>query len=167
MSLLREVQQAHLAKIAKEVYSQPEWFILDVGVGGDKEKPSDNFKFFPSRHFDTLDNNPTYKPLILGDICNPPIKTNTYDFIICCQTLEHVWDFKRAIFELHRITKPGGKVYIDLPWMYEFHGLPDQPSDDYWRISHNALTRLTTSVGFKGEAKLIEGILTSILCQKS
>jgi SAM-dependent methyltransferase len=166
MSLSREIQQAHIAKVAAQVKSQPEWRILDVGIGGDKEKPSSNFKFFPSDHFDTLDNNPYWKPMILGDIANPPIKSNTYDLVLCCQTLEHVWDFRRAIFEMHRITKPGGLVYIDAPLIYEFHGLPDQTDDDYWRFTHNALTKLANEVGLEGEAQLLEGIVSTILCKK-
>jgi SAM-dependent methyltransferase len=166
MSLLREIQQDHMAKLAKQLLSQPGWHVLDVGIGGDKAKPSDNFKFFPSDHFDTLDKNRMYTPTILGDICNPPIISNHYDLVLMCQTLEHVWDPRRALLECHRILKPGGWMLADVPWMYEFHGLPDQPDDDFWRISHHALTRLCQGVGLKGEAQLLGGILTSILCQK-
>lgn len=166
MSLLREVQQSQIKKLAANLDFKPSWSVLDIGIGGDKEKPSENFKFFPAAHFDTLDNNAAWKPIILGDICNPPIKTATYDLVLCCQTLEHVWDTRRALFEIHRILKPGGHAIIDLPWMYEFHGTPDQPDDDYWRLSHQALTRLANEAGFEGEAQLIEGILTSMVCQK-
>lgn len=162
MSLNRELQQDNLTKVASQLPFTPEWKVLDVGIGGDKEKPSDNFKFFPATHFDTLDMDDTWRPTIVGDISNPPIKSATYDLVLFCQTLEHVWDFKRAILECARILKPGGWLVLDVPFIYEYHESPD----DYWRISHTALTRLCNEAGLMGKAQLLGGILTSILCQK-
>lgn len=166
MSLTREIHLQVIKKVSEEVGFSPEWKVLDIGIGGDKEKPSEHFKFFPAGHFDTLDNNATWKPTIFGDICNPPIPSDTYDLVLCCQTLEHIWDTRRALWEIHRITKPGGTVFIDAPWMYEYHGKPDQPDDDFWRFSHTSLTRLCNEAGLVGDATLHEGIMSSILCKK-
>lgn len=162
MSLLREIQQVQLRRYSEQLQVQPDWCVLDVGIGGDKEKPSDNFRLFKCGHFDTLDADASWKPAIVGDICNPPIRSATYDLVLCCQTLEHVWDVKRALWECARILKPGGWLICDVPFMYEYHESPD----DYWRISHTALTRLCTEAGLKGKAQLLQGIVTSILCQK-
>lgn len=162
MSLLREIQQEWLAKLAKQLPFQKDWRVLDVGIGGDKEKPSDNYKFFPSTHFDTLDSDKGWEPTIVGDICNPPIKSSIYNLVLCCQTLEHVWDTRRAIFEINRILAPGGYAILDIPFMYEYHESPD----DYWRISHTAFTRLCNEAGLGGKAELMQGIITGILCQK-
>lgn len=162
MSLVREFNTQQLEKYSKQLNAPKSWKVLDVGIGGDKVRPSDNFRFFPTDHFDTLDMDNHWKPTIVGDICNPPIQSNTYDLVLICQTLEHVWDTKRALWECHRITKSGGWMIADVPFMYEYHESPD----DYWRISHTALTRLCNDVGFQGKAELLGGVLTSILCQK-
>jgi SAM-dependent methyltransferase len=49
------------------------------------------------------------------DIQNTYIDSNVYDFIICNHVLEHVLDFKKALKELYRILKPGGKLEITVP----------------------------------------------------
>lgn len=162
MSLVRELQVQQITKYAKQLNAPSSWKVLDIGIGGDKEKPSDNFKHFPVDNFDTLDSDDHWKPTILGDICNPPIKSEVYDLVLICQTLEHVWDTRRALWECARILKPGGWLIADTPFMYEYHQSPD----DYWRISHTAMTRLCNEAGLKGKAELVGGILTSILCQK-
>lgn len=162
MSLTREIHLESLTQYAKQLSLPSNACVLDIGIGGDKERPSDHYKFFPVEHFDTLDSDREWKPTIVGDICNPPIKSSTYDLVLCCQTLEHVWDFRRAIWECARILKPSGWLICDVPFMYEYHKSPD----DYWRISHTALTRLCNEAGLKGRAQLLQGIVTSILCQK-
>lgn len=44
-----------------------------------------------------------------------PIEDNAYDLVICQHFLEHIPDASNALEELNRITKPGGKIFIETP----------------------------------------------------
>lgn len=69
-----------------------------------------------------------------GDIRDLPLRDNWFDEVVSISTLEHVgmnnaiytentelWqgntsDYLKAVLELKRVTKPGGKVYITVPY---------------------------------------------------
>ena len=53
---------------------------------------------------------------LIADLNNfLPFKNNTIDEIIIINTLEHLENGVKAIEEIHRILKPGGKVLIRVP----------------------------------------------------
>ena len=59
--------------------------------------------------------------VIIGDILNIPYMNNIFDFTICIAVIHHLSDNekrKKAIDELIRVTKPGGKILI-LVWAFE------------------------------------------------
>jgi len=47
------------------------------------------------------------------DIAMPP---DTYDLVICYHVLEHITDDRRAMAELYRVLKPGGRALIQTPF---------------------------------------------------
>ena len=40
---------------------------------------------------------------------------NQFDFIFACHVLEHVLDEKKALSEIYRVLKPGGKAILQVP----------------------------------------------------
>ena len=86
------------------------------------------------------------------------------------QTLEHIWDFRKAISELYRITKE--KLIIDCPFGLAFHrdivrdDVKWQEWDDYWRFTPAAMNRLLKEVGFKHIELLFEQPLVLCLADK-
>jgi ubiquinone/menaquinone biosynthesis C-methylase UbiE len=52
---------------------------------------------------------------VLGDIENLPIKNCTLDLVVCTETLEHLEHPGKAISELHRVLKPGGRLIGSVP----------------------------------------------------
>lgn len=54
------------------------------------------------------------------DIMNIPLKDNSYDWVICNHVLEHVEDDNRAMKEILRILRPGGKAILQVPINYSF-----------------------------------------------
>jgi SAM-dependent methyltransferase len=57
---------------------------------------------------------------------------------ICCSVLEHVrrpWDMAANIT---RLVRPGGMVYIAVPWVWRYHAYPD----DYFRFSWAGVAEL-------------------------
>ena len=53
------------------------------------------------------------------------------DLVICCSVLEHVSRPWIAAENIAKLVKPGGRLYMSVPWVWKFHAYPD----DYWRFS--------------------------------
>jgi len=53
--------------------------------------------------------------LIVGDATKLPFKNQTFDRIIASEVLEHIPNDQKAIYEMHRVLKPGGIVLITVP----------------------------------------------------
>jgi len=70
-----------------------------------------------------------------------PIKENKYDYIICLNVLEHIYNYNNVIQESYRILKKGGTFIGSTPFLVNYHPAPN----DYFRYTHQALTML-----FKG-----------------
>jgi SAM-dependent methyltransferase len=135
--------------------------VLDVGVAGD-EKPSGNFKFFgDGNEWKTLDCEKSFEPDYVMDITKCDLPDNEFDLVILSNTIEHVFEFNKAIDEVLRISKK--YFIIDCPFMYPYH--PDETFGDYWRISTAALIKLIGN-----RAKIIgvnqTPVFSSILCEK-
>lgn len=74
--------------------------------------------------------------------------------VLCLETLEHVFEVRRAVDELLRVLAPGGLLAISIPFDHRLHAFPD----DYWRISPSCLQGLlaplpATVVGWQGVDK--------------
>ena len=41
--------------------------------------------------------------------------SDSFDVIFCCETLEHVPDPRKAVSELGRVLKPGGRLFVSTP----------------------------------------------------
>jgi len=141
------------------------WKVMEVGIDGDP-KPGGNYKYFGiGNDYKTLDILEKVNPDIVADICDTELPKEDWDLIILSQTLEHIFDFRAAIKECHRLIKPGGFLIIDCPFVYPYHGTNGY--DDYWRISHTALKILLEEVGFKfGKTVSFNSLLTSAMVKK-
>lgn len=80
--------------------------------------------------------------LVHGDVQQLPFADDSFDLIASCETIEHVLDVRMAILEMHRVTRPGGKLfrttpnYANLTGLYELYARArrrkrndDQPFD--------------------------------------
>lgn len=105
--------------------------ILDIGSGG-----SSYNIFFPNRF--TFDIDPERKPEVIGDIHKMPFQDNEFKAILCTEVLEHLYDPKKAIEEMKRILKPGGKLILTTRFMFPIHDAPI----DYFRYTEFGLKEL-------------------------
>ena len=62
----------------------------------------------------TADINPAYADHVI-DITNIPYPDNYFDYILCSHVLGHVYNEKKAIDEIYRVTKPEGNAIILTP----------------------------------------------------
>src|SRR3989344_5375909 len=52
--------------------------------------------------------------LLVADVHNLPFENQTFDLVICTETLEHVIDPKRALLEIKRVLAKNGKAIISM-----------------------------------------------------
>jgi hypothetical protein len=55
------------------------------------------------------------------DVCSSSFPSNCFDFIFSGDVLEHVPEPRKALFEIHRVLKPGGKHIFTVPFI---EGMP-------------------------------------------
>lgn len=114
------------------------------------------------------------------DLARLTLRDETARTIICVDTLEHVFEARRAVDEMVRVLAPGGALLLAAPMDFRIH---DYPSD-YWRLTPSCLERLLApldaalvgwqgmdshphtvfGIGFKGPlaAQLLPGFNTMI-----
>lgn len=113
-----------LKKIYREESLQNK-IILNIGSGIKRVHPEViNLDIFP---FENVD--------FVTDATKLPIKDASVDMVITESTLEHIPDVELAIQEICRIVKPGGFVYISVPFLMPFHASPN----DYFRLTHEGI----------------------------
>ena len=81
---------------------------------------------------------------IVGSATDLPIASDSLDFIVTQEVLEHVDDPFQAAREIHRVLKPGGKVFVQLPFIIGYHPCPV----DYWRFTEQGIQQLARQAGF-------------------
>jgi SAM-dependent methyltransferase len=95
-----------------------------------------------------------YKPEPMGedtsdldlDVQDIALPSDSEDCVICLEVLEHVADPFTAANELVRIIKPGGRLFLTVPFLTSYHGKGETPEHsaypDYWRFTHQGLQLL-------------------------
>ena len=98
--------------------------VLDIGCGW--------------RHYGgtglRLDLDPRSRPDVVSDIQGAAgLRGESFDTILALDVLEHLRYPHRAIEEIHRLLKPGGLLFITVPFCFPRHGT------EYYRFSDLAL----------------------------
>lgn len=79
---------------------------LNIGCGKDKREGYIN-----------IDIDPKVNPNKVVNIENGlPFRSNTFDYILCLQILEHVFNIYFVMSEIHRVGKNHAKVEIEVPY---------------------------------------------------
>jgi SAM-dependent methyltransferase len=80
----------------------------------------------------------------IGDITAMDLPSASVDTIICTEVLEHVAQPWVAIAEMHRVLRPGGRLFVTSPFFWPEHGR-DGLYQDYWRFTRDGWTSLLSA----------------------
>lgn len=105
--------------------------IVDIGSGN-----SSYNRFFPNRI--AVDIDPARKPDIIGDAHNLPFKDAEVEAILSTDVCEHLKDPVKAVSEMRRVLRKGGKVIFTTRFVFPIHDAPN----DYWRFTKYGLREL-------------------------
>ncbi|MGV3485680.1 MAG: methyltransferase domain-containing protein [Planctomycetaceae bacterium] len=129
-----QVRQA----IAKTVsHLGPDDIGLNVGAGKTRIHPQiQNMDIFAGESID-----------LIGRAEAIPAEDNYFTVIITQEVLEHVEHPFVAASEMHRVLKPGGLLYCQLPFIIGYHPGPT----DFWRFTREGISSMLREAGFQIE----------------
>jgi SAM-dependent methyltransferase len=87
------------------------------------------------------------------------VGSGNYDVVLCSQVLEHVAEPGKAIEEIMRILRPGGRLVLTVPFLSRLHEEPF----DYFRFTEYGLRVLLEASGFQVVEVLPTGSLLSFV----
>lgn len=93
------------------------------------------------------------KAHVLCDAHNLPFEGESFEGVICQAVLEHVRDDKLVIKEIFRVLKPGGVVYVGIPFVQTYHYAPL----DYRRYTISGLQEV-----MRDFEKVDDGVINSV-----
>jgi len=59
-----------------------------------------------------LDTNPSGGVVVRGTATDIPFKDGSFELVVCLRTLQHVHDDERAVREIRRVLRPGGRLVL-------------------------------------------------------
>lgn len=110
--------------------------ILEIGCGGKSYK-----KFFPKSEWITTDINETEDSDEIADVTQLRYEKNSFDVVFCISVLEHVFEYEKAISEMHRVLKKNGMLVLQMPFAYPIHDAPN----DFWRFTSFSFKKILSA----------------------
>jgi SAM-dependent methyltransferase len=119
--------------------------ILDVGAGMRHRLAAlgDRVETMDLNDIDEPETNLS-RPDILGDACSPfpEWMHGRYDAVIALALLEHVYDPGTAVANFRAALRPGGQLFLYVPWIWRYHAPKSLIFQDYQRFSRDGLAWL-------------------------
>jgi SAM-dependent methyltransferase len=85
------------------------------------------------------------RPNVVGDANHLPFRNEMFTTVAMMHVLEHVSEPRRVFAEVHRVLKPGGYLFVDVPFLYQLHHIPN----DFFRYTPFSLRDLGKQAGME------------------
>lgn len=144
--------------------------IVDIG-GGLRINPKQNNRGMTEKtwlvdlarkaDYKILDKVPDYNPDYVGDVQNLPMADNSVDAFIADCILTHVEEPQKAMREMYRCLKPGGQIFLFLPFLYYYHPLPGYYKD-FFRFTKDGIEYMMKDFS-KVELQSVRGPIATVM----
>lgn len=84
------------------------------------------------------------RPDIFADAARLPLKSASFDAVVCLEVLEHLSQPQAALAEFARVLRPAGTLLFSMPFLYPIHDAPH----DFQRLTEYGLLRDFDEAGF-------------------
>lgn len=81
---------------------------------------------------------------VIASLDDLPVADASFDAVLCTQVLEHVDDSAAVLGQLHRVLRPGGRLWLTVPLTWPLHEEPF----DFFRFTPYSLLNLLSRAGF-------------------
>jgi len=106
--------------------------------------------------YESLDATPAPGIDHVADLQDTGLPGDAYDAIVCTQVLQHLPDPAKAVAEIGRMLKPGGKAILSVPHLVWLHNEPH----DYLRFTQHGMRFLLEKAGLTMiQAKPVGGLI--------
>jgi SAM-dependent methyltransferase len=132
--------------------------ILDIGGKKVRKRGQFDIEKYPVQvKYVNID--PGTNPDYLYKGSNIPIESNSFDGVVCSEVLEHVRNPTSILKEAFRVLKPGGLMFICVPFLFRIHPDPD----DFGRYTDQYLRIILKEIGFENIIIEKQGLYFSVL----
>ena len=108
-----------------------------------EERIADLRALFPGRPYVGCDLRPGTGVDRIEDVSAPTFPAGSVGTVVCLETLEHVFEVRRAFDAIHALLAPGGVFVMTSPLDFKIHAHPE----DYWRMTPECLRRMLRPYG--------------------
>ncbi len=84
---------------------------------------------------------------LVGDLSESlcGLEPGSFSLVICCSVLEHVKRPWEMAANIERLLRPGGTAFVAVPWVWRYHGYPE----DYFRFSHRGIMAMFPGLAWR------------------
>lgn len=161
--LLLNASRVHLRRYNAEFASTiPSGsLVLDAGAGTAPYRDLFAHTRYETADFERVDKSYGTSTYVC-DLTSIPVEDGRFDFIVFNQVLEHLPEPLKALRELARVLKDGGRIICSAPLFYEEHEHPF----DFYRYTQFAYRHLFPQVGLRiDRLEWLEGYLATVAYQ--